>query len=126
MEKLVHHHLIYQAKVGRADLGKDAEPLLRDFLYDIVKEINMNVLIDPVLKFSYNEAWTGLIGIITSHISFHYWTKEQYVQLDIYSCKEFDIEKAKAFLDKFWAASEQKILFINRQFGEDFVVEKIA
>ena len=54
MEKLVHHHLIYQAKVGRADLRKDAESVLRGFLYDLVKEINMNVLIDPVLKFSYN------------------------------------------------------------------------
>ncbi|MFZ4500541.1 MAG: S-adenosylmethionine decarboxylase [Minisyncoccia bacterium] len=126
MEKLVHHHLIYQAKVGRADLGEDAESVLRDFLYNLVKEINMNVLIDPVLKFSYKEAWTGLIGIVTSHISFHYWKKERYVQLDIYSCKEFDIEKAKAFLDKFWVASEQKILFINRQFGKDFVVEKIT
>lgn len=123
---LVHHHLIYQAKVGRNDLGENAEAVLKDFLYNLVSEIEMSVLIDPVLKFSYNSAWTGLIGIVTSHISFHYWTVEQYVQLDIYSCKEFDLEKAKTFLDKFWVASEQKILFINRQSGEDFVVDKIT
>ena len=123
---LVHHHLIYQAKVGRTDLGKDAELVLKDFLYSLVSEIDMEVLIDPVFKFSHNDAWTGLIGIITSHVSFHYWTIEQYVQLDIYSCKEFDLEKAKIFLDTFWMASEQKILFINRNPGEDFVVDRVV
>ncbi len=124
--EIVHHHLIYQAKVGRGDLGKDAEAPLKQFLYDLVQEIDMQVLIDPVLKFSHAQAWTGLIGIITSHISFHYWTVEQYVQLDVYSCKEFDVEKAKGFLDKFWKASEQKILFIDRNPDEEFAVKKIT
>ena len=126
MNQLVHHHFIYQATVGRIDLGADAEKILRQFLIDLVQEINMQVLIDPVFKFSHNDAWTGLIGIVTSHISFHYWTVEQYVQLDIYSCKEFDLEKTKAFLDNFWNASDQKILFINREAGQDFVVNKIV
>jgi len=125
MEKLVHHHFIYQAKVGRTDLGEDAELLLRKFLYNLVKEIDMQVLIDPIFKFSDNDAWTGLIGIVTSHISFHYWTVEQYVQLDIYSCKEFDVEKAKYFVDLFWKAEDQKTIFINREQGEEFVVSKI-
>lgn len=125
MEKLIHHHLIYQAKVGRTDLGENAESVLKDFLYNLVNEIDMQVLIDPVFKFSHNDAWTGIIGIVTSHISFHYWTVEQYVQLDIYSCKEFDLEKAKDFLDLFWQASDQKILFINREQGKDFLIDKI-
>lgn len=122
---LVHHHLIYQAKVGRNDLQGNAEEILKNFLYDLVKEIGMQVLINPVLKFSHNFAWTGLVGIVSSHISFHYWTVEKYLQLDIYSCKEFDIKKVKNFLDKFWVASEQKILFINRESGEDFVINEI-
>lgn len=123
---LIHHHLIYQAKVGRNDLGETAEEILKKFFYDLVAEIDMQVLIDPVFKFSHNLAWTGLIGIVTSHISFHYWTIEQYVQLDIYSCKEFDLKKTKVFLDKFWNASEQKILFINRESGKEFVIDKIS
>ncbi len=124
--KLVHHHLIYQAKVGRNDLAENAEAILKEFLYAIVKEIDMEVLIDPVLKYSCNDAWTGLIGIITSHISFHYWTHEQYVQLDIYTCKGFELEKAKTFLDRFWQATEQKILFINRESGKDFVIDRLS
>ncbi len=124
-QQLVHHHFIYQAKVDRNDLGPDAEVLLRKFLYDLVIEIDMEVLIDPVLKFSKNDAWTGLIGIVTSHISFHYWTKEKYLQLDIYSCKSFNVQKTKVFLDTFWKSYEQKIIFINRESGNDFLVEKI-
>jgi len=124
--EIIHHHLIYQAKVGRLDLGKDAEQLLRNFLYDLVNEIGMHVLIDPVFKFSHNDAWTGLMGIITSHISFHYWTDEQYVQLDIYSCKEFDTQKTKIFLDNFWKASEQKIIFLNREHGKEFLITNIS
>lgn len=122
--KLVHHHLIYQAKVGRTDLGEGSGEKLRIFLHELVEEIDMQVLIDPVTKFSKNLAWTGLIGIITSHMSFHYWTLEKYVQLDIYSCKEFNVEKAKKFLDKFWEASDQKILFINRNPDEEFSINR--
>jgi S-adenosylmethionine/arginine decarboxylase-like enzyme len=85
----------------------------------------MEVLIDPSLKFSDNEAWTGLIGIITSHISFHYWTEENYLQLDIYSCKEFDIGKTRMFLSNFWKSSEEKILFIERNAGEEFKIERM-
>ncbi len=124
--EIIHHHLIYQAKVGRSDLGKDAEEILRTFLLDLIKEIDMQILIEPVFKFSHNDAWTGLMGIITSHISFHYWTIEQYVQLDIYSCKEFDIEKTKTFLDNFWKAAEQKVIFLNREQGKEFLITNIT
>jgi S-adenosylmethionine/arginine decarboxylase-like enzyme len=124
--KLVHHHLIYQARVGRTDLGKNAAEKLEQFLLDLVKEIDMQVLIEPSTKFSKNLAWTGLIGIITSHMSFHYWTVEQYVQLDIYSCKEFDVDQAKSFLDKFWKAADQKILFVTRNPDEDFSINNIG
>lgn len=126
MKKLVHHHFIYQAKVGRADLGPDAEVLLRKFLYNLVTEIDMEVLIDPVLAFSKYDAWTGLIGIVTSHISFHYWTKENYLQLDIYSCKEFDIEKTKKFIHDFWKTSNQKVLFLNRESEKEFQINYVS
>ncbi len=123
--RLVHHHLIYQAKVGRKDLGETAEQELKKFLYGLVKEIDMQVLIDPITKFSHAKAWTGLIGIITSHMSFHYWTVEQYIQLDIYSCKEFNVTKAKEFLDKFWQSTDQKILFLTRNPDEEFVITHV-
>ena len=123
---IVHHHLIYQASIGSNDLNKNAEKTLEKFLYDLVKEIDMRILIPPQLKFSHQKAWSGLIGIVTSHISFHYWTIEQYVQLDIYSCKKFDKEKTIAFCNKFWEAKNTKILFIDREVGKDFHIQKIS
>ncbi len=122
---LVHHHFIYQARVGRIDLGAEAADTLKQFLLDLVKEIDMKILIEPQVKFSEHNAWTGLIGIVTSHIAFHYWTKEQLLQLDIYSCKAFDVDRARAFLDAFWRTSDTWGLFIDRAEGNDFQIKKI-
>lgn len=121
---IVHHHLIYQANVGRNDLGEGAENELREFLYALLKEIDMKELIPAKFKFSHQKAWTGIMGIVTSHISFHYWTIEQYVQLDIYSCKEFNKEKAVQFLNQFWEATNTKTLFIDRDLDEEFKISK--
>jgi S-adenosylmethionine/arginine decarboxylase-like enzyme len=84
----------------------------------------MECLIPAQLKFSHQKAWTGMIGVITSHVAFHYWVHEQYVQLDIYSCKKFDRRKAINFVNKFWGASDVKTLFIDRAVGENFKIDK--
>ncbi len=119
--KLVHHHLIYQAKVNHPDLGVESEKELKQLLIDLLDVTGMQCLIEPQVKLSHQKAWTGLLGIITSHISFHYWTIEQYVQLDIYSCKEFNREATVEFLNNFWQASETKTLFIDREVGKPFI-----
>lgn len=86
----------------------------------------MQVLIAPRFAFTkdVNDARTGLIGIVTSHISFHYRTKEQYVQLDIYSCKEFDKVLAISFLDSFRQAYDIQGLWVNRKTDNRFVIEE--
>ena len=122
---IVHHHLLYQAKVGNDELGENSEEVLEKFLYDLLKVIDMECLIPARLKFSHQKAWTGMVGGITSHVAFHFWTVERYVQLDIYSCKEFDKKKAVEFLNKFWKASEVKALFIDREMGKNFEIERI-
>jgi S-adenosylmethionine decarboxylase len=122
---IVHHHLLYQAKVGNDDLGEDSQEKLEKFLYDLLKVIDMQCLIPAQLKFSHQKAWTGIVGVITSHVAFHFWTQERYVQLDIYSCKEFDRKKAVNFLNEFWRASEVNALFIDREIGKNFKIEKI-
>ncbi len=86
----------------------------------------MEVLIDPVVKLSKYNAWTGLLGIVTSHISFHYWIDKKLLQIDIYSCKDFDKEKAISFINSFWNFKSKKVLFIDREEGADFKIEKIS
>lgn len=127
MANLIHHHYIYQANVSRNIFDhQKTEKSLETFLYDLVKEIKMKILIYPIVKYNKkNDAWTGFVGIITSHIAFHYWVKEHYIQMDIYSCKKFNIKKAKVFLDSFWQSSNIKSLFINREVGKKFVIKEI-
>ena len=121
---IIHHHLIYQAKVG-VHYGKESEKDLAKFLFDLLEVINMKCLIQPQLKLSHQKAWTGIIGVITSHVAFHYWTVEKYLQLDIYSCKEFNKQKVVEFLNNFWQASDEKILFIDREISKNFEIERV-
>ena len=88
---IVHHHLIFQASVTKERNNKKD---LKKFLEETVRKLKMQILIPAQVAFSHQEAWSGIIGIVTSHISFHYWVKEGYVQADIYSCKEFDRKEA--------------------------------
>src|SRR3989344_8092917 len=121
---IVHHHLLFQAKVD-IQPGSLTEGSLFKFMKDLLVAIDMKCLIEPRLKLSHQNAWTGLMGIITSHIAFHYWVDEQYVQLDIYTCKKFDKEKALSFLQNFWKAKNGKALFIDRAIEKGFKIERI-
>jgi len=121
---IVHHHLLLQASVEikPSSLGKNE---LTEFMKDLLGVIDMECLMEPRVKLSHQNAWTGLMGIITSHIAFHYWVDEKYVQLDIYSCKEFDKKKSLDFIKQFWKIKEGKALFLDRAVGKDFKIEKI-
>jgi S-adenosylmethionine/arginine decarboxylase-like enzyme len=123
-ETLVHHHLIYQAEVGRNDLNETSSGLLVAFLEEMVAVIRMHILIPPQVAFSDQKAWTGIVGIVTSHISFHYWPAQGHLQLDIYSCKAFDVEEATSFLSRFWEASNARAIFIERAITDDFKITK--
>jgi len=117
MSNIVHHHLIYQAKVGsNLDVSEET---LKQFLCDLLELLNMSCLIPATVKLSHQKAWTGMVGIITSHIAFHFWTIEKYVQLDIYSCKEFDKHKAIKFIDNFFKSKDTKAIFIDREIGKN-------
>lgn len=122
---LVHHHYIFHCKVNSKTIDNSSGKIFKQFLLDLVNLIDMEVLIAPQVAFSEHNAWTGLIGIVTSHISFHYWVEEQYLQLDIYSCKSFDTEIVNKFLIDYWKSTNVKALFIKREFESEFEVQKI-
>lgn len=125
VEDLKHHHLIYQGEVNPDFNNDDLEKELSQFLVDIVKEINMKILIPPKVCRSEFNAWTGIVGIVTSHISFHYWVDKKLLQLDIYSCKKFDAKKTLHFLKTFWKTKKSKSIFLERGLDEDFKITKL-
>ncbi len=121
---LVHHHLIYHASTKRRDLDHKSGKELREFLLGLVKHLKMKVLIPARVKMV-SDGWTGLVGITTSHISFHHWNDEHYVQVDIYSCKKFNPKLAINYINRFWKSTRVHALFIDRKHGNDFSIRKI-
>lgn len=97
--------------------------ICHEALKEIVTVLNMNALIPPyVFTANSNEnsggkdpgGITGFIIIAESHISLHTFAKRGFVSIDVYSCKEFDLEAAESFFTKKFTPLEVEKHFINR------------
>jgi len=100
---LEHRHLLIRAQVNA--------PPLQDFdlaaeLENLVRHINMRILSGPHTAWcpvEGNRGWSGTVIIETSSITFHSWTESHYpvIQLDVYSCKDFEIKTVLLWLQQF-------------------------
>ena len=83
---------------------------LKEFLIEIVKEIDMRAFGDPiVVRFGDNPTVTGysIAQLIeTSLISGHFAEDDNSAYIDIFSCKDFDSDKATDFCKKFFKAKK--------------------
>jgi S-adenosylmethionine/arginine decarboxylase-like enzyme len=89
---LVHHHIVVRSKIRKPP--QDIE-LLNTWFYDLIQKIDMKILRGPYSVYSDvegNRGMTGVCIIETSHIAIHVWDEESpaLMQLDVYSCKDFD------------------------------------
>lgn len=101
-QNLDHCHLILTMKLGKI-ANKWEKPDWEQFLSDITKEIGMTPLAEPEVYYcgdDGNEGYTGVQVITTSHVSFHYWERDNLLQMDIYSCKDFDAKIISKLLRK--------------------------
>lgn len=101
------------------------ENLIRNFLLDLTKEINMTKIGGPyVLR--YKDRWaategvTGVVIFAESHATIHTFPDSNYVFIDVFSCKEFDIKKAKRFIKKYLKIKKMKTRLTKR--GTDFLI----
>ncbi len=96
------------------------------FLSQFPEEIGMNKIMPPYV-FSYSgakpEDWgvSGIVLIAESHISVHTFVDKGFASVDIFSCKEFDTEKAEDYiLSTFEAKASEKNYFMRgRHFPKD-------
>ena len=65
---------------------------IHNLLNTIVKTIRMNKLTEPVVKEGkkYLPGVSGFVMIETSHCAIHTFTKENRINFDVYSCKNFN------------------------------------
>lgn len=104
---MYHKHSLIKAYVHSPPTD---ETILKTWLEELVKDIDMKVLMGPFVKYldvQYNRGISGLVMIETSHISIHVWdeVKPALVQADIYSCKDFDVKTLVNKLAQFDVAS---------------------
>ncbi|MEM3167027.1 MAG: S-adenosylmethionine decarboxylase, partial [Candidatus Anstonellales archaeon] len=102
-----------------------------NFMYSFLDEmpelIGMTKIMPPY-TFSYSglrpEDWgiSGIVLIAESHISVHTFPEKNFVSVDIFSCKDFDIENAtEVIISKFEAKTYEKNFFMRgRHFPKDY------
>lgn len=100
---LNHQHLLVRAYVHKPPKTRKR---LNRWLSELVSDIGMQILMKPrslYLNEPGNRGITGLVGLTTSHASFHCWdeVKPALCQFDLYSCKDFSLEVIVEKLNEF-------------------------
>lgn len=99
-----HKHLLINATFDKTpfiDIN-----FTESWIEEIVNLIDMEILFPPKAvrcDEKYNEGISAFCLITTSHISLHSWEKSDpnFIQLDVYSCKKFDIDIITDAINKF-------------------------
>ena len=97
---------------------------ITNFLDELPKEIGMTKIMPPYV-FKYDggdkpEDWgvSGFVIIAESHISIHTFPEKEYFSLDIFSCKDFDMDKAVRIIKEYFNTDNLEIRTTNR--GTEF------
>jgi S-adenosylmethionine decarboxylase len=115
-------HLILEAygcpKSNLADLNRVSE-----VLDAYPAQLNMTKIMPPYVftyKGTVEDDWgvSGIVLIAESHISIHTFPDKQFVTLDIFSCREFDVDEAVAYFCDIFAPEsyDKQLLMRGREF----------
>lgn len=116
---LTHKHLIIRAEANKVP---HKEITLLNWLKGFIASINMNILMGPYVKYCDMEGNRGITGIAvieTSHVAIHVWD-EPYpalMQIDIYSCSEFDPYKIANKIKEDFDVVKLDYKYLNRETG---------
>lgn len=113
------YHLVLDCKGCEIAKINDAE-VLKAFVKTLVKEIDMKAYGEPLIQYFAEHcpqaAGYSLVQLIeTSAISGHFSSLNGDAYLDIFSCKFFDVEKARGVVQKFLCPKNIRPLFLYRQ-----------
>jgi len=113
------YHLILDCAGCQREKITDRENLVR-FVKALVVAIDMKAYGEPTVEhFATHDpekAGFSLVQLIeTSSITGHFVDKNGDAYLDIFSCKEFDIEMTKKVIDQFFQPEKIKVCYLTRQ-----------
>ena len=115
----VHKHLFLRAEANKVPTNED---VLTVWLKDFIESINMKILMGPYVKYCTMEGNRGITGIAvieTSHIAIHVWDEPvpALMQIDIYSCAEFDPYKIAEKIKSDFDVVKLDYKYLNREPG---------
>lgn len=110
---LVHQHSIIDAIVSRRP-DEIACADLERFLGELVDTLGMKRLFEPI-AINGKYGFTGIVGIVTSHVAFHYFDHDRSLHFDVYSCKEYSLREVVKFIDEFWRIESASVVVIDRE-----------
>jgi S-adenosylmethionine/arginine decarboxylase-like enzyme len=90
------------------------------FLDEIVGYLGMekqappNIFRTPDERFPDKAGLSGWAPLVESSVVIHTLTPKNFISVDIYCCKEFDNDKAKLFVNKFFSPKRMDAQFILR------------
>lgn len=96
-----------------------SEAILNQFFEALAREIGMTLLTKPfffspnIRKHAIHHGIAGFIAWVESGCSIYTWDKFKFFTVDIYTCKQFSVEKAVNFTKKFFKCREIEYLDIT-------------
>tara|TARA_B100000214_G_scaffold318632_1_gene253006 strand:- start:950 stop:1327 length:378 start_codon:yes stop_codon:yes gene_type:complete len=119
--KLDHKHLLIRAEVNNCPSEKNLSVVL-SWMKSLIKIIDMKLLQGPNISYvdqPGNRGITCMALIETSHIVLHIWdeTNPGIFQLDVYSCKSFDIDVVIRCLSEGFEVTKIEYKFLDRNSG---------
>ena len=111
---LIHKHLIIRADINNPPKNVD---YLKSWMEDFIKFIKMKAMLGPYVAYCDkpgNRGITAISVIETSHIAMHVWDEPSpaLMQLDIYSCAEFNPYLIADKLKKDFAVQKLSLIHI--------------
>jgi len=98
--------------------GIDSRDNIFSWIKELVPEIDMIAHGEPVIEYLLpgdpKQGYSLLQLITTSNISAHFMELDGTAYFDIFSCKEFDIEKAKLIVSKYFNPKKMRVNYITR------------
>ena len=95
----------------------------------LIEKIDMKLMQGPSISYvdqPGNRGTTCMALIETSHIVIHIWDEPTpgVLQLDIYSCKEFDLNAVIRHLEEYFTISKMQYKFLDRTTGMKIIEEQ--
>tara|TARA_B100001996_G_scaffold368074_1_gene340268 strand:- start:268 stop:657 length:390 start_codon:yes stop_codon:yes gene_type:complete len=114
-----HKHLLIRAEVDNCPMKDDLGYVLT-WMNNLISKINMKLMHGPNISYidqTGNRGITCMALIETSHIVLHIWDEKKpgLFQLDVYSCKSFDLNIVIELLKKSFSIRKLQYKFLDRK-----------